>query len=163
MMTRMVIDSARTVLGDVAVLNGPVMIAGHVTGRVLAINADVILTRSARIEGDLLVVGGEVEGLRDARIGGEIRVYHPPLRYAETGDQLTAVVDEGAEYSWWQRWEHARRHNFNRLDIATAGGYNRGEGVPVRIGAVRFRGQGWGHRPVEPTPNPRNPDSTVGV
>src|SRR5260221_5921895 len=59
--TRLVIDSARTVLGDVAVLNGPVMIAGHVTGRVLAINADVILTRDARIEGDLLVEGGEAD------------------------------------------------------------------------------------------------------
>ncbi|HEX9484250.1 MAG TPA: hypothetical protein VF929_06695 [Gemmatimonadaceae bacterium] len=160
--TRLVIDSSRTVLGDVAVLNGPVMIAGHVTGRVLAINADVILTRGARIEGDLLVVGGEVEGLRDARIGGEIRVYHPPLRYAETGDQLTAVVDEGAEYSWWQRWEHARRHNFNRLDIATAGVYNRVEGLPVRIGPVLYRDQGWGHVRLDATTILRTASSFAG-
>ena len=36
------IDAGRTVPGDVAVLNGPVVIAGHIAGRVLAINADVL-------------------------------------------------------------------------------------------------------------------------
>src|SRR4051794_41943806 len=56
------IPAGRDVPGDVAVLNGPLTIAGHVAGRVLAINADVILLRGARIDSDLLVVGGEVEG-----------------------------------------------------------------------------------------------------
>src|SRR3954453_21659000 len=42
---RLEIDSARTITGNIAVLNGPVIIAGHVTGRVLAINSDVVLLR----------------------------------------------------------------------------------------------------------------------
>ena len=95
--------------GDVAVLNGPVTIGGHVTGRVLAINADVVLQRGARIDGDLLVVGGEVEGAEGARIGGEMRVYHPPLRYTQEGDQLVAQLEEGTDDQWWRRWERRGR------------------------------------------------------
>src|SRR5919109_922675 len=54
---RLEIDEDRVVDGDVAVLNGPVIISGRVRGRVLAINSDVILRHSERIDGDLLVVG----------------------------------------------------------------------------------------------------------
>jgi hypothetical protein len=142
---RLVIDSARTVAGDIAVLNGPVVIAGHVTGRVLAINADVLLSRGARIDGDLLVVGGEVDGADRASIGGEIRVYHPPLRYTQEGDRLVAQADGGADDQWWRRFERRGRHNFNRLDVANAGVYNRVEGFPIRVGPVLYRDQGWGH------------------
>src|SRR5688500_5175295 len=55
---RVEIAEDRTVEGDVAVINGPVLISGRVTGRVLAINGDVVLRPTARIDGDLLVVGG---------------------------------------------------------------------------------------------------------
>ena len=139
------IPPERTVPGDVAVLNGPVTIAGHVTGRVLAINADVLLRRGARIDGDLLVVGGEVEGADSASIGGEIRVYHPPLRFTQVGDQLIAQVDDAADDQWWRHFERGGRKNFNRLDIANAGVFNRVEGLPIRIGPVLYRDQGWGH------------------
>ena len=57
---RTAVDSGRTLAGDVAVLDGPIVVAGRVTGRVTAINADVLLRRGARIDGDLVVVGGEV-------------------------------------------------------------------------------------------------------
>lgn len=139
------IERGRTVLGDVAVLNGPVTIAGHVTGRVLAINADVLLRKGARIDGDLLIVGGEVDGAEGASIGGEIRVYHPPLRYTRDGDQLVAQLDGVADDQWWRRFERRGRRNFNRLDVANAGVYNRAEGFPIRIGPVLYRDQGWGH------------------
>ena len=140
------IPAGRDVQGDVAVLNGPVIIAGHVAGRVLAINADVLLRRGARIDGDLLVVGGEVEGAEFATIGGEIRVYHPPLRYTMEGDLLVPQLGapEVAD-QWWRRFERLGRDNANRLEIATAGVYNRVEGLPVRIGPVLYRDQGWGH------------------
>lgn len=139
------IPAGRTVAGDVAVLNGPITIAGHVTGRVLAINADVLLRRGARIDGDILVVGGEVEGVDSASVGGEIRVYHPPLRYTQVGDQLIAQVDDGSDDQWWRRFERRGRRNFNRLDIANAGVFNRVEGLPVRVGPLLYRDQGWGH------------------
>ncbi|MDQ2666582.1 MAG: hypothetical protein M3Z05_11295 [Gemmatimonadota bacterium] len=142
---RLEIPGDRTVRGDVAVLNGPVVIAGHVVGRVLAINADVLLQKGARIDGDLLVVGGEVEGLSEASIGGEIRMYHPPLRYTQVADQLIASLDDASEDQWWRRFERRGRRNFNRLDIANAGVFNRVEGLPVRVGPVLYRDQGWGH------------------
>ncbi len=136
----------REVPGDVAVLNGPVVIAGRVRGRVLAINADVLLRKGARIDGDLLVVGGEVEGSEGATIGGELRVYHPPLRYTMDGTRLVAQVEQpGTEEQWWRRFDRLGRDNANRLEVATAGVYNRAEGLPVRVGPVLYRDQGWGH------------------
>ena len=139
------IESGRTVLGDVAVLNGPLTIAGHVTGRVLAINSDVLLLKGARIDGDLLVVGGDIDGTDGATIRGEIRVYHPPLRYTEEGGQLVVQFADAADDQWWRRLERRGRRNFNRLDVANAGAYNRVEGLPVRVGPVLYRDQGWGH------------------
>jgi hypothetical protein len=156
------IDSGRAVLGDVAVLNGPVTIAGHVTGRVLAINSDVILLKGARIDGDLLIVGGEVDGVQGAQIGGEIRVYHPPLRYRLQGDQLVAQFAEGAEDQWWRRWERRGRRNFNRLEIANAGVYNRVEGLPIRVGPALYRDQGWGHLGLDATAILRTASSFSG-
>jgi hypothetical protein len=140
------IAAGRDVAGDVAVLDGPLTIGGHVTGRVLAINSDVILLRGARIDGDLLVVGGEVEGSDGASIGGELRIYHPALQYTRDGDLLVAQLDETRPVEqWWRRLERRRRRNFNRLEIASAGPYNRVEGLPVRLGPVLYRDQGWGH------------------
>jgi hypothetical protein len=143
---RIEIDSTREVKGNVAVLNGPLILAGHVTGRVLAINADVLLQKGARIDGDLLVVGGEVDGLPNAAIGGEVRVYHPPLRYTQNGDQLVAQSEEGGKVDqWWRRFDRRGESNSNRLEVATTGPYNRVEGLPVRVGPVLYRDQGWGH------------------
>ena len=140
------IVAGRTIAGDVAVLNGPVIVAGHVTGRVLAINADVLLQKGARIDGDLLVVGGEVEGRMDGMVGGEVHVHHAALRYERAGDQLVALAAEGEPTeSLWQRFERSRHENSNRLEVANAGVYNRVEGLPVRIGPVLYRDQGWGH------------------
>ncbi|HEY2027402.1 MAG TPA: hypothetical protein VGG78_10360 [Gemmatimonadaceae bacterium] len=142
------IPAGKEVPGDVAVLNGPVTIAGHVAGRVLAINADVLLRKGARIDGDLLVVGGEVEGSEGTTIGGELRVYHPPLHYTQEGDRLVVLPeDAGAEggNEWWRRFEWNRRSNSNRLEVANAGVYNRVEGLPIRVGPVLYRDQGWGH------------------
>jgi len=140
------IPADSVVRGDVAVLEGPVIVAGRITGRLLAINADVLLRRGARIDGDLLVVGGEVEGSEGATIGGELRVYHPPLRYTREGEILAAVTDGPRVIEpWWQRFERGGKPNSNRLEIASAGAYNRTEGLPVKIGPVLYRDQGWGY------------------
>ncbi|MDB4890714.1 MAG: hypothetical protein JWL61_2569 [Gemmatimonadetes bacterium] len=156
------IDSGRTIVGDVAVLNGPVTVAGRITGRLLAINADVILRQGARIDGDLLVVGGEVEGTGGARIGGELRIYHPPLRYTQQGDQLVAQLEGAADDQWWRRWERRGRRNFNSFEIANAGVYNRVEGLPIRVGPVLYRDQGWGHLRLDATAILRTASSFSG-
>lgn len=132
---RVEIAAGRTVHGDVAVLRGPLVLGGHVTGRVVAVNADVILHSTARIDGDLIVVGGEVEGRPSARIGGETRVYRQRLHYTLDGERLVADVVSGSDEGWWRRWERRRAsRNSNRFLVASAGAYNRVEGLPIQVG-----------------------------
>src|SRR5688572_33475450 len=50
------VEPDRVVPGDIAVLNGPLTIAGRVNGRAIVINGDVILKPGARVEGQILVV-----------------------------------------------------------------------------------------------------------
>jgi hypothetical protein len=134
-MDRVQIEAGRTIEGDVAVLHGPLILGGHVTGRVIAVNADVILAASARIDGDLIVVGGEVEGRASARIGGETRVYPQRLHYTMNGDRLVAEVAGGSDDGWWRRWERRRAsRSSSRFLVASAGAYNRVEGLPIQIG-----------------------------
>jgi hypothetical protein len=120
--------------GDVTVLETTLTIAGRVRGDVVAINSTVTMRPSAHIDGELLVVGGAVEGRHNAYIGGESRIYREPLRYTRTGDELVpdyaTTVDEGA---WWRRWDRPRRSG-GKLQIASAGAYNRVEGLPINLG-----------------------------
>ena len=142
---RVEIDENRTVSGDVAVLDGPVFISGRVRGRVLAINSDVVLRSTARIDGDLLVVGGQVEGRHAAYIGGEIRIYRQELRYAREGDNIVPIRSTAAsETGWWRRWERSHRRNSSKLQIATAGAYNRVEGLPINLGPQITVSAPWG-------------------
>jgi hypothetical protein len=132
---RVEIEAGRTIYGDLAVLRGPLVLAGHVTGRVIAVNADVILHATARIDEDLIVVGGEVEGREAARIMGETRVYRQPLRYTVAADTLIAAIETTDGDGWWRRLERRRAAlNASRILVASAGAYNRTEGLPVQIG-----------------------------
>lgn len=142
---RIEIDEDRVVDGDLAVLNGPVLISGRVRGRVLAINSDVILRSTARIDGDLLVVGGEVEGRHAAYVGGEIRIYRQQLQYVREGERITeerATLSD--ETGWWRRWERTHRRSGSKLQVATAGAYNRVEGLPINLGPQLFQNAYWG-------------------
>lgn len=143
---RVEIDEERVIEGDVAVLEGPLLISGRVKGRVLAINSDVILRPTARIDGDLLVVGGEVEGRHVAYVGGEIRIYRQQLRFTQEGDRIAAEQRgrEVDETGWWRRWERAHRRSGSKLQIASAGAYNRVEGLPINLGPQLFQNASWG-------------------
>lgn len=142
---RVEIDEDRVVVGDLAVLNGPVLISGRVRGRVLAINSDVILRPTARIDGDLLVVGGEVEGRHAAYVGGEIRIYRQQLQYVREGERITPTrTTLSDETGWWRRWERTQRRSGSKLQIASAGAYNRVEGLPVNLGPQVFQNSPWG-------------------
>ena len=145
----LVIEEGRVVEGDVAVLNGPLTLAGRVTGRVLAVNADVILRATARIDGDLLVVGGEVEGRETARIEGETRIYRQALHYRQEGDRIVAERDTmpeaGEGEPWWRRWDRRRgERSWSKLQVASAGPYNRVEGLPINLGPQINRRYDWG-------------------
>lgn len=143
---RVEIDENRTVDGDVAVVDGPVLISGRVRGRVLAINSDVILRSTARIDGDLLVVGGEVEGRHAAYVGGEIRIYRQELQYSMDGDVMTldGPAPSESETGWWRRWERSQRRSGSKLYVATAGAYNRVEGLPINLGPQIYSNAPWG-------------------
>lgn len=144
---RVEIEDDRVVEGDVAVLTGPVLIAGRVKGRVLAINSDVVLRPTARIDGDLLVVGGEVEGRHSAFVGGEIRIYRQTLEYVTEGDQIFParnVARTDDESGWWRRWERNNRRSGSKLQIASAGAYNRLEGLPINLGPQLYQNASWG-------------------
>ena len=141
---------------NLAVLGGPVTIAGHVTGRVVVVNADVTLGPTARIDGDLYVVGGQVTGRDDAYVGGEIRIYREPLGYRMDGERLVATVDADAreepsdeDVRWWQRWYARDRRNFSNLTLSSAHTYNRVEGLPIYFGPVLRRDLPWGRLNVE--------------
>jgi hypothetical protein len=142
----------QVVNGDVAVLNGPLTVAGRVRGRVVVINGDAILLATARIEGDLFVVGGVVEGQDRAYIGGEIQVYRQVLRYREEGDVIVAETDrphraepdDDDEDRWVRRWRRRHVASSSKISIGTSGNYNRVEGLPIFAGP-KIRGTtSWG-------------------
>lgn len=139
---------AQTVEGNVSVIDGPLFVEGRITGRILAINADVILRPGARVGGDILVVGGDVEGERDADIGGEIRVYRPALQFTREGERI--IVEESErqpdDEAWWRRWERGRAggRTESRIAVASAGAYNRVDGLPIDVGPVVVHRPAWG-------------------
>ncbi|HET7585836.1 MAG TPA: BamA/TamA family outer membrane protein [Gemmatimonadaceae bacterium] len=138
------IEERQTVDGDVSVLAGPLDIDGHVTGRVLVINGNVIFGRHGRVDGALIVIGGVIAGRRPESVGGPVTWYLEPLRYRREevdGVHRIAVVEQseethGAEtiQRWLERWRARRRENRSSILLAPAGPYDRVEGLPLAIG-----------------------------
>ncbi|MCL4215164.1 MAG: hypothetical protein KJZ74_14765 [Gemmatimonadales bacterium] len=141
----------REVTGDVAVLNGPVVIAGRITGSLVAINADVRLATGARIGEQLLVIGGTVERADGVQVGGEVRVQAEVLRYSMQGERL--VPEEAGRSDWRPHWDgpgmEDRPERYTDLFYVAAQTYNRVEGLPILAGP-RFRlPTEWGRMQVE--------------
>jgi hypothetical protein len=143
---RLELAAGREVGGDVFVLRGPLVISGHVTGNVLAVNADVTLRPTARIDGDMLIVGGQLDRGGGARVDGSIRIYRQPLPYREEGERIVALdQDGGGEDSWWRRLERGRDDNrSDLLRVVQAGPFNRAEGLPIELGPLVQRATPWG-------------------
>jgi hypothetical protein len=126
------IPAERVIVGDVAVLGGPLALAGRVEGSVVVIDGDVELLPGAVVTGGLAVVGGTVSGLAEALVQGEVRTFPERLRYRWRGDRL--VLDQPAHSE-----EPARPTRWlSRSDflIATGRSYNRVEGLPITFGPV---------------------------
>jgi len=142
---RLEIKPGEEIRGDVAVQGAPITVAGHVTGNVLAVNTDVLLRPTARIDGELLVVGGDVEGRADARVDGGIRIYRQSLVYKIEDGRLIAADTTGNNPGWWKRFERGRDGNMaEALRIVQAGAYNRVEGLPIQLGPILHRTTAWG-------------------
>ena len=142
---RLEIKAGEEIRGDVAVQQAPLTIAGHVMGNVLAVNTDVLLAPTARIDGELLVVGGDVEGRTVARIDGGIRIYRQSLSYTVRDGKLVPDDTTGDNPGWWQRFERGRESNLSEaVRVVQAGAYNRVEGLPISLGPSLRRTADWG-------------------
>jgi hypothetical protein len=123
--------------GDVAVRNGPALIAGRVEGTLLVINGDAVLDGNAEITGNLIVVGGVATVPADARVDGEVRQYREPLPYRLAGESIeyapnlrSRLRNLGVQRTW------ATADSRSSLTIATGGTFNRVEGLPIVFGPL---------------------------
>ncbi len=124
-----------TVRGDLAILAGHARIAGTVVGQLVAINSDVRLASTGRVDRDVTVVGGEFEYDADRpNVGGELKVWSARIRYHEEGDTL--VADERDPFSRFSRWGRDDNDGGTRSDflVTSAHTYNRVEGLPLYVG-----------------------------
>lgn len=127
------IPEERSIGGDVAVLGGPLTVAGRVEGEVVVINGDVELLPGAVVDGNLTVVGGEISGLDGARVRGEVLAYRERLRYRHRGDRIV-LADPGRGRGPGAEREAGRgRATFL---VTTGQSYNRVEGLPILFGPV---------------------------
>lgn len=116
---------------DAAMLAGELVLAGHVTGSVVVINGSIRFEPGARVDGDVYVIGGPISGAEHAS-ARSITLYRELVRYELAEGALVyrrnVMRDELSA---------GRTFDFGRTDvlIAAHGGYNRVEGLPVRIGA----------------------------
>jgi hypothetical protein len=130
------VDSGQTVDGNVAVLEAPLTVSGHITGRVVVIDGDVTLHPGARIDGDLIVAGGAAAGADTTTVGGTIELRAQRLFYRMEGEQVVATHDEGRSLiSWFRRWRRRHERSATRF-IVKGGTYNRVEGLPILFGPV---------------------------
>jgi hypothetical protein len=134
------IAAGDSVLGNVAVLWGPLTIAGTVHGSVIVVNGPVTIAPGGHIDKDLIVTGGTASGADSTTVGGLVQVHTDALRFRQSGDLIIAESPEGAEIpdaSWFRHW--LRRHVRPRQGFTLVGGpYNRVEGLPI-IGGPSIR------------------------
>lgn len=145
--------ASRTVDGSVAVLNGPITVAGTIRGSLVAINADVRLSAGARVDRDLIVIGGTITGTDAASLGGELLQQAELVRYHMAGEHIQMDREPEYDNSWWQR--HHIRHEWLRgeaysdfLYVASRS-YNRVEGWSFVAGPRIQRPTSWGAVNVE--------------
>jgi hypothetical protein len=147
------VPASSVVSGDVAVLNGPLTIAGRIEGSVVAINADVRLAPGARIDHRLVVVGGSVVGADGAQIDGETLKQVELLRYHLDGDRLVAEREPEYDDTWWRRHHvlNDLRHGEAYTDFfyVASRAYDRVEGWAFVVGPRFQRFTDWGKVNIE--------------
>lgn len=124
---RVDIPAGRVVQGDVAVLGGPVTIAGRVEGDLVLVNGNLTITDQGAVTGDVTVLGGLAHTTQTS-VGGQLAVYDKSLPYRHRGDRIT--YDEHR----WDRWQD--RHDLSHVSVRVEESYNRVEGLPVMFGPV---------------------------
>jgi hypothetical protein len=118
-----------SIQGNVAVLGGPLHVAGEIMGDVVVVNGSLNLVEGGRITGDVRVVGGSVTGPPEAVLG-LLTTFRQPLDYRRQGDRI--AYDDRP----WSKWAERRRTAAAYLSLRSEGNYNRVEGLPVWFGPV---------------------------
>ncbi len=121
--------------GDVGVRSGAISLAGRIVGNLLVINGDATLDSSAEVTGDVTVIGGTFARAPGARVGGQVVVYREPLTFRTDGDEIALTTNPrdllpflGAHKTW------EGTQSTSTLTLATAGTFNRVEGLPIVAG-----------------------------
>ena len=86
------------VKGSLAVIGGPVRIAGTIEGSLLIVNGDLEFAPSATVTGDVAVLGGRATGTDSARLGS-LRVETDSVRYGLDDGVLIVMRKLAAEVS----------------------------------------------------------------
>ncbi|MCC6316141.1 MAG: BamA/TamA family outer membrane protein [Gemmatimonadaceae bacterium] len=149
---RLRVEAGEEVARDLAVIGGPLTIAGRVTGRIVAVNATVELVSGGSVNGDILVVGGSVVGRELAEVSGTIRTYSARLAFRRDGELITRrSVDDDADEGlrWWQRQDRWRDRGWGDIRLVSARTYNRVEGLPIQVGPAFGREMDWGRVSVD--------------
>lgn len=134
-----VLAATDTLRSDLAVMDGPVRIAGTILGELVVINSNVAIDPTGRISKDLTVVGGEVTARLESSVGGDVRVWRAQLRYQQEGEKIEPIfsADDDARYERWRR-DYEVQGAFGDFFAASAHTYNRVEGLPL-VGGPRLR------------------------
>ncbi len=122
--------------GALAIIGGPVRIAGTVEGALLVLNGDVEFTSTAVVTGGIAVLGGHVTGADSARLGA-LRVEADSVRYGLDDGvlHLEAPFDEV-----WRLIGRGEPVAGIGLRLALTRTYNRVEGLPIEFGPrLRYR------------------------
>jgi hypothetical protein len=143
---RLDVAKDQDIKGDVAVIDGPVSVAGHIGGRLTVINADLELIAGATIDSGILVVGGAMNAPTgdSVHVGGAVIVLAQKLRYRLVNGRMVTGIDADPLANWWARWLHRRdRPNYTDITLTSAHTYNRVEGLPIFVGPSIRRELPW--------------------
>jgi len=125
------VPAGRSIIGDVAVLGGPLTVRGDIEGDVVVVNGDLFIVGAGRVSGSVTVTGGAARADPDA-VGGELVVYSASLPYQRKGTHI--AVDERRRAL--EHLQYESDYTRSRVSIRTEGAYNRVEGFPVMFGPV---------------------------
>ncbi|MDZ7631364.1 MAG: hypothetical protein U5K74_08465 [Gemmatimonadaceae bacterium] len=121
---------------SLAVIGGPVRIAGTIEGSLLVINGDVEFTSTAIVTGDVAILGGRATGTDSARFAS-VRVEPDSVRFGIDDGvlHLEAPFDEV-----WRLLGVGEPAAGIGLRLALTRTYNRVEGLPIEFGPrLRYR------------------------
>ncbi|HEV8600385.1 MAG TPA: hypothetical protein VGQ69_13590 [Gemmatimonadales bacterium] len=121
----------------VAVLGGPLRVAGELIGRVTVINGNLIIDPGGMVRGEVLVVGGHVT----IRTGGQLdgnppRAFPMQAPVERTPDGMLAVRAPPRPLGELATVGASFRTGYftTRLSVGTGRAYNRVEGLPIEFG-----------------------------